>query len=91
MRAYRQVMNRFRTDPAYAMKMATAEWGSTTSQANLQIQLEAYLRNPGIWSLDSVYTVVLYNNTRELLLTSGLFTEAGFPTFHQLTQYAPPL
>ena len=91
MRAYRQVMTRFRTDPAYAMKMATAEWGATTSAANLQIQLDAYLRNPGVWSLDCVYTVVLYNNTRELLLDSGLFQEAGFPTFHQLTQYAPPL
>ena len=91
MRTYRQVMNRFRTDPAYAMKMATAEWGATTSAQDLQSQLEAYLSNPGIWSLDGVYTVVLYNNTRQLLLDSGLFPAPGFPTYRQLTQYAPPL
>ncbi len=91
MRTYRQIMNRFRTDPAYAMKMATAEWGATTSAADLQSQLAAYLTNPGIWSPDCVYTVVLYTNTRQLLLDSGLFTADGFPTYRQLTQYAPPL
>jgi len=91
MRTYRQIMNRFRTDPAYAMKMATAEWGATTSAADLQSQLAAYLTNPGIWSPDCVYTVVLYTNTRQLLLDSGLFTVDGFPTYRQLTQYAPPL
>ncbi|HYM70742.1 MAG TPA: ABC transporter substrate-binding protein [bacterium] len=91
MRAYRQALQKIRTDPVYAMKWATEEWGSTTPAANLQIQLDSYLRNPGIWSLDGVFTVVMYNNTRELLLGSGLFTEPGFPTYKQLTQYAPPL
>jgi ABC-type nitrate/sulfonate/bicarbonate transport system substrate-binding protein len=91
MRSYRQVMQKFRTDGSYATKVATEEWGGSTPPANIQIQLDTYLRSPGIWSLDGVFTVVMYNNTRELLLGSGQFTETDFPSFKQLNEYAPLL
>jgi ABC-type nitrate/sulfonate/bicarbonate transport system substrate-binding protein len=91
MSAYRQVMHKFATDADYATKVATAAWGAHNTPEALKIQLHTYLREPGIWSIDGVFNKAIYDRTRAMLLGSGQFAEPGFPTFVELTQYAPPI
>jgi ABC-type nitrate/sulfonate/bicarbonate transport system substrate-binding protein len=89
MTAFKQVMQRMKSDSAFALATAKQAYGDSTPDSDLQLELDAYLSSPGIWSLDGVFTEELYNNGRSLLLDSGVYKADTYPSYQQLTQYAP--
>jgi ABC-type nitrate/sulfonate/bicarbonate transport system substrate-binding protein len=89
MTAFRQVMQRMKADSAFALSTAKQAYGDTTPDSDLQLELDAYLSTPGIWSLDGTFTEELYNNGRSLLLDSGVYKAETYPSYQQLTQYVP--
>jgi NitT/TauT family transport system substrate-binding protein len=88
MKSYRETMQRMKSDPAFALQAAKDEWGSSTEDDVLQAELKEFLDDPGVWSVDGQFTRELYDNGREMLISSGV--DAGdFPSYEQLTQHAP--
>jgi ABC-type nitrate/sulfonate/bicarbonate transport system substrate-binding protein len=88
MTAFRQTMQRLKSDQTFAMSVAKEAYGDTTPDSDLQIELTSYLTDPGIWSIDGNFTEELYNNGKSLLLDGG-FKADNYPSYQQLTQYAP--
>jgi NitT/TauT family transport system substrate-binding protein len=89
MKAYTETMQKLKTDPAFASQVAKEEWGSSTPDDVLQAELKEFLDDPGVWSIDGQFTQELYDNGRAMLLGSGQVQAANFPSYQQLTQYAP--
>lgn len=89
MTAIRQAMDKLRADPAYAFAEAKKYYGTNTTDADLQAILDAYLNKPGIWTTDGVYTQQIHDAGEALMVASGKYTQATYPTVEQLTQYAP--
>jgi ABC-type nitrate/sulfonate/bicarbonate transport system substrate-binding protein len=87
--AYAQVLQKMKSDSGYATDVATRAYGGSTSPADLQTELKEYLGSPGIWSLNGSFTQLLYDNGKALLVKSGQYQEAGFPTYAQLTTGFP--
>ncbi len=90
MNAVRAALGKMRADPAYALAMAKKYYGQNNTDAELQLILDTYLKSPGIWTPDGVYTENLHNLGRDLMIVGDpTFTAANYPTYQQLTQYAP--
>jgi NitT/TauT family transport system substrate-binding protein len=90
MTAFRAAMDKLRADPAYALAMAKKYYGQSNSDPELQLILDTYLKTPGVWTADGVYTEAIHNAGKSLMITGDpKYTAANFPTFQDLTQYAP--
>lgn len=89
MKAYVQVMAKLTSDPSFALQVATADWGSTTSQAVLKQELSEFLASPGVWSKSGQFTDELYTNGKQMLLGSGEVSAANFPSYQSLTAHTP--
>ncbi|MDE3101670.1 MAG: ABC transporter substrate-binding protein [Chloroflexota bacterium] len=94
-KAYAAAVSKMEKDRTWAAQMATQSGlaGSVTPAA-LQIELDQYLGPQdkpctGIWSCTGAFNEAMYNEGKKLLTGSGFFPETDFPTFTQLTQYAP--
>ncbi len=89
MKAYGQTLTKMKSDPAFASKVATDDWGKTTTPAILKQELNEFLTDPGVWSSDGAFTQELYDNGRAMLIGSGKVSSAKFPTYATLTAQTP--
>jgi ABC-type nitrate/sulfonate/bicarbonate transport system substrate-binding protein len=90
MTALREALDKVRGDSTYAVGLAKKYYGADNSDADLQLILDAYLTDPGIWTTDGVYTQAMHDAGQKLMVDgSGKYTSAEYPTFDALTQYAP--
>ena len=88
MKAYVAAVDKLRTDQAYALKLAKSKFPSTSDTITKE-ELAEFLTEPGVWSPDGKFTEELYGNGKSMLVGSGGFPEAGFPTYADLTNGAP--
>ena len=56
-------------------------------QSDVKIQVDAFLG--GIWSTDGLFTQELYDAGKSLLVSTGSFQEANFPSYADMTKGAP--
>jgi NitT/TauT family transport system substrate-binding protein len=85
--AWTEELSKMAADPAYALSAAKAYLGAGVTEADIKIQLDAFLN--GIWSTDGAFTQELYDAGKSLLVGSGAFQESTFPAYADLTKGAP--
>jgi ABC-type nitrate/sulfonate/bicarbonate transport system substrate-binding protein len=88
MKAYVAAVDKLRTDEAYALTIAKSKFPSTSDEITKE-ELAEFLTKPGVWSPDGTFSEELYGNGKAMLVGSGGFPEAGFPTYGDLTTGAP--
>jgi NitT/TauT family transport system substrate-binding protein len=85
--AWTEELTKLAGDRTYALSAASAYLGSGVKQSDIKIQLDAFLG--GIWSPDGAFTQPLYDAGKSLLVGSGAYQAADFPSFGDMTQNAP--
>jgi sulfonate transport system substrate-binding protein len=85
--AWKEELEKMKADPDYAVKAASEYLGAGVEPADVKIQVDAFLG--GIWSTDGLFTQELYDAGKALLVSTGSFQEANFPTYADMTKGAP--
>jgi NitT/TauT family transport system substrate-binding protein len=85
--AWKEELEKMQADPDYAVKAASEYLGEGVEQSDVKIQVDAFLG--GIWSTDGLFTQELYDAGKSLLVSTGSFQEANFPSYADMTKGAP--
>lgn len=85
--AWKEELEKMKADPDYAVKAASEYLGEGVEPSDVKIQVDAFLG--GIWSTDGLFTQDLYDAGKSLLVSTGSFQEANFPSYADMTKGAP--
>lgn len=89
MQAYDAAVSKLESDPAYATAQAEKYWSQGTSASVLKSELDFYVNQE--WK-DTSFPQSLYDASKSVLLASGTgFSASTFPSYEDVTQYAPKL
>jgi NitT/TauT family transport system substrate-binding protein len=85
LQSYEQAIAQLNASPSYALKEAEKYYGTGATTATLKSELATSEKD--YWRTTS-FPESLFNSTKNLLIESGDFKTAGFPTYQQMTQDA---
>ncbi|MGH7042016.1 MAG: ABC transporter substrate-binding protein [Acetobacteraceae bacterium] len=86
MQAYNAAVTKMYADPAYTLQSALHYWGQGTTEAVVKSELAFYMKYQ--WK-GTDFPPSLYAACRDVLLHSGDFPTADFPSYQEVTRYAP--
>ncbi len=86
MAAYNAAVAKMYADPAYTLKTAMQYWGQGTTEAVVKSELRFYMKYE--WK-QTGFPRSLYAACRDVLLHSGDFPTSHFPSYEEVTRYAP--
>jgi NitT/TauT family transport system substrate-binding protein len=85
LQSYEQAIAQLNASPAYALKEAEKYYGQGATTATLKSELATSEKD--YWRT-TAFPESLFNSTKQLLIESGDFQAAGFPTYQEMTQDA---
>jgi ABC-type nitrate/sulfonate/bicarbonate transport system substrate-binding protein len=85
LQSYNQAIAKLDASPSYALQEAEKYYGTGATTATLKAELAT---SEKYYWRTSTFPESLFNSTKQLLIESGDFKSAGFPTYQQITQNA---